>query len=423
MKTKNIRIPFWKIYTAVILFLVIGCSQKKEDRKLKDYPDPETNPTSPVMLSGDWFAHPHQIDFDHLPKIPSEHALVSDVTAEGVNHSSFSEAKSSGGVNQHSYLTFFNGKYWLMWSDGPGVEDRVGQVVKYATSGDGLQWSEPDFLTPYPEGSGPASEHYNTRSENGMRWISRGFWQRDGELLALAALDEAAGFFGPSLQLLAYKWNTESNSWEEKGLVYDNAINNFPPKLLPSGEWLMSRRAFDYKESGIEFLVGGVKGFDQWTSYPVTGSTVEMDPEEPYWWVLPDGKSLMALFRDNRRSGYLFRSFSTDNGLTWSNPVRTNFPDARSKFNGLRMSDGRYVLVSNPNPERRDPLALSISEDGMVFTKMGYLTGGRHIDYPHVIEQDGYLLIAFAGSVKQKIEVLKVKISDLDKLEMPPMKR
>jgi hypothetical protein len=77
------------------------------------------------------------------------------------------------------------------------------------------------------------------------------------------------------------------------------------------------------------------------------------------------------------------------------------------------------VLVSNPHPERRDPLTLSVSEDGMVFTKIGYLTGGRHIDYPHVIEHNGHLLIAFAGSVKQKIEVLKVKISDLDELEIP----
>ena len=57
----------------------------------------------------------------------------------------------------------------------------------------------------------------------------------------------------------------------------------------------------------------------------------------------------------------------------------------------------------------------------MVFTKMGYLTGGRHIDYPHVIEHDGHLLVAFAGSAKQKIEVLKIKISDLDKLEMPTL--
>jgi hypothetical protein len=57
--------------------------------------------------------------------------------------------------------------------------------------------------------------------------------------------------------------------------------------------------------------------------------------------------------------------------------VRTDFPDARSKFNGLRLSDGRYVLVSNPNPKKWDPMALSISDDGMVFNKMGYIVGGE----------------------------------------------
>jgi len=46
------------------------------------------------------------------------------------------------------------------------------------------------------------------------------------------------------------------------------------------------------------------------------------------------------------------------------------------------------------------------------------LVGCRHIDYPHVIEHDGYLFVAFAGSVKQKIEVLKINISDLDDLDM-----
>ncbi len=51
----------------------------------------------------------------------------------------------------------------------------------------------------------------------------------------------------------------------------------------------------------------------------------------------------MALFRDNRRSGYIYRSFSTDNGRIWSQPVQTDFPDARSKFHGVRMSDGRYA--------------------------------------------------------------------------------
>ena len=305
-----------------------------------------------------------------------------------------------------------------MWSDGPGVEDRVGQVVKYSTSPDGLNWEAPKYLTPYPEGSEPESPHYNTRTDEGLRWISRGFWEYKGDFLALASLDEAAGFFGPSLSLHAFKWNKESQSWEPHGVVMDNAINNFPPKKLPNGEWLMSRRSFDYVERGVDFMVGAEERFNQWEVYPVFGTSTHLEAEEPYWWILPDNKNLMALFRDNRKSGYLYRSFSTDNGRTWSSPVQTNFPDARSKFHGLRLQDGRYVLVSNSNYKKRDPLTLAISEDGMVFTKMGYLVGGRHIDYPHVLEHNGYLLIAFAGDAKQKIEVVKVKVSDLNKITM-----
>ena len=123
----------------------------------------------------------------------------------------------------------------------------------------------------------------------------------------------------------------------------------------------------------------------------------------------------MALFRDNRKSGYLYRSFSTDNGHTWSKPIQTNFPDATSKLNGVRLSDGRYVLISNANPRKRDPLTISVSDDGMVFNKMGSLIGGRHVDYPFVMEHDGYLLVAFAGD-KQSVEVLKIKVGDLASL-------
>jgi hypothetical protein len=53
----------------------------------------------------------------------------------------------------------------------------------------------------------------------------------------------------------------------------------------------------------------------------------------------------------------------------------------------------------------------------MVFTKMGYLVGGRQVDYPHVIEHDGYIYVAHA-SAKQTVEVHRIKISDLDNLQM-----
>ncbi len=379
-------------------------------------PHPASNPESPIMLSGPWLPeNPHQLDFAALPRVRSEHVVINDVAATGNDPAKLD--KSSGGVNQHNYLAHHDGQFWAMWSDGPGIEDRVGQRVKFATSPDGLKWSKPDFLTPIPPHSGPDSPHYGTRTVKGMRYISRGFWKRDGELLALASLDEAAGFFGRSLELRAFRFNKAAAAWEDAGLVFKNAINNFPPLKLRTGDWMMSRRMHDYKDTGVHFLVGGVKALDQWESFPVLGSASELKAEEPDWWILPDD-NLAAVFRDNRRRGFLYRAFSTDDGRTWSKPVKTNFPDATSKISGLRLSDGRYVLVSNPNPKKRDPLTLSISEDGLVFTKMLYLVGGRHIDYPHVIEHEGSLFIAFAGG-KQTVEVLKVKLADADAVKMP----
>lgn len=366
---------------------------------------PQPLPASPIMLSGAWLPEdPHQLDFHSLPRVPSEHAVINDVHA-------------AKGVNQHNYLAHYDGRFWAMWSDGPGIEDRVGQRVKFATSADGLKWSAPRYLTPIPPNSGPDSPHYGTRTDKGMRWIARGFWQRDGELLALAALDEAAGFFGPGLELRAFQWNKSAQAWTASVVVCNNAINNFPPLKLRTGDWMMSRRPFDYKKTGVQFLVGGRRALDQWESFPVLGTASELSAEEPDWWILPDHR-LTAVFRDNRRSGFLYRSISTDDGRTWTRPVKTNFPDATSKMSGLRLSDGRYVLVSNPNPKKRDPLTLSISTDGLVFSKMLYLVGGRHVDYPHVIEHDGCLLIAFAGG-KQSVEVLKVKLSDADAIAMP----
>jgi hypothetical protein len=307
-----------------------------------------------------------------------------------------------------------------MWSDGPEIEDRVGQVVKYATSRDGATWTEPKLMTGNPRGFGPDSPIYNTRKPEGFRYISRGFWVREGQLLALVSLDEAAGFFGPSLELRAFRWNRTTEKWDDIGVVQDNAINNFPPQRLPSGEWAMSRRKHDYEVSGVQFLIGGVTALDQWTSVPVVrgaGGDVALKAEEPIWWTLPDG-NIMALFRDNGPSRYLFRAFSVDNGRTWSRPVQTDFPDARSKLHGLRLKDGRYVLVSNANSKTRDPLTLALSRDGMVFDRLFYLVGGRHVDYPHVMEHDGHLYVAHSGG-KRSVEIQRVRIADLDTLKMP----
>ncbi len=75
----------------------------------------------------------------------------------------------------------------------------------------------------------------------------------------------------------------------------------------------------------------------------------------------------------------------------------------------------RALAGKLPVPPCRDPLTLAISKDGLGFTHLFQLVGGWHVDYPHIIEHDDYLLIAFSGA-KQTMEVLKVSLDDVDEL-------
>lgn len=88
-----------------------------------------------------------------------------------------------------------------------------------------------------------------------------------------------------------------------------------------------------------------------------------------------DGRLSMLLRADG--TGCLWRSDSSDRGLTWSDPVRTDIPNPGSKFRLFQLRDGRIVLLHNPcaltqHPNSKDyawcnrnPLSIWISGDGM----------------------------------------------------------
>ena len=364
------------------------------------------NTDNTLMLAGDWVPEdPHQIDYEKLPRVKAEHTIISDVRHHAGTR-----------VHQHAYLAHHDGRFWAMWSDGPGgprtgataeqhrnivpAHDMPGTRNSFATSQAGLHWSKPADLTGPPR-------------KKGFGWIARGLWERDGQLLALASHFNAPGYDGPGLSLEAFRWN--GMKWVAQGTVLDDSMNNFPPKRLPSGEWMMTRR--DHQRQ-VSVMIGGTKAFDDWRINPLATYDGNGRPEEPYWYVFPDEKTIVGLIRDNGGSKFLLRTFSRDNGKTWSKIHPTNFPDATSKFFVHRTSRGYYVMVSNSNPRRRDPLTLAISQDGLVFTKLFWLIGGRHVDYPHIIEHDGHLLITFSGA-KQTMEVMKVSLDELERLEMP----
>jgi hypothetical protein len=255
-------------------------------------------------------------------------------------------------------------------------------------------------------------------------YIARGFWLRDGELLALVAHFRGKGAFGVNkeLKLQAFVWNPADDAWSLKATLFHDAINNFPPQKLPSGEWLMTRRDSQFN---VFMLAGGVAALDDWESFPVVkrSEVPNFVPDEPFWWRLPDGR-LHGLFRDNGASGRLYQSFSSDDGRNWSRPTITNFPNARSKFFALQLSSGPWAMISNANPQLgRREMHLSLSEDGLTFTRMARLmipaAEDTTLQYPHAIERDGHLLIAFSRD-KNQTEVLKLPVAAIEQLLSTP---
>lgn len=406
MNYRKCAVTFVPVF--VLLLLSAGCGSKNSR-----YPHPDSNPSSAVMLDlpGVGIATSNLNVFE-LPELAGEHSIVT-------------KGDPQWHYRLHSYLAYFSNQYWCLWSHGPIVEDKPTQHIRYSTSKDGLVWTEPKVLV------GPSSQE-------GFRHIARGFWLRgDGELRALASHDEAlkngrTHFFGESLDLRSYLWNAAKGGWELEGIVFDDTINNFPPKRISTGDWMMTRRS---STRAITFLVGGRSSISDWTVVPYSIKDREdgLQPEEPFWYALPDG-NLVALARDNAKSGWLLRSFSIDNGNSWTSPVRTNFPDATSKFNVLKTSSGLFVLVNNANPERRNPLCLSVSKDGLVYRSLYRLpipdsiegvaweegssysnTKYESFQYPHIIEQNGALLITFSRK-KQTVEVVKIPLSEIESM-------
>src|SRR5690606_14259887 len=87
----------------LIALVLCACSPKSqetsEDNGSLTGDALQVSASESLMLSGDWVPdNPHEIDFDNLPVVPSEHAIVSDVRdADGKR------------VNQHNYLVYFDG--------------------------------------------------------------------------------------------------------------------------------------------------------------------------------------------------------------------------------------------------------------------------------------------------------------------------
>lgn len=323
--------------------------------------------------------------------------------------------------NHHACITHFSGRYFAAFSSGPMNEDSPGQMIRVATSDDGLAWSDPAIVTPatvrYASGPGVP------------RWSCGGFWQRGDELYLLATLYSSAryvdgertpGVCWEDLRTEALRW--DGSAWQPAGLMLDDAYSNEAPRPLGDGRYLwMVEDAFHNAIAAV----GGAEGFDRWQRVVLADRKDGWRLTEPSWFRGGDGR-IRVLLRDDGGSRRLWLCESRDEGASFDTPRATDLTDAQSKFHALPLGDGRVGLLSNPagDDTKRKLLTLAVSGDGEVFDAMHTVRydeqaasrlAGMHkaagFQYPHGMVHDGRLWAIYSVN-KENIELSVIPLED-----------
>lgn len=121
---------------------------------------------------------------------------------------------------------------------------------------------------------------------------------------------------------------------------------------------------------------------------------------EPRGIELNDG-SITLLLRAEC-AGFLWRSDSYDNGMTWTPAYQTSIPNPSALIDVIRLPDGRIALIHNPSGKvgqfsPRTPLSLWISNDEMKTSsfKADFFTSQDQFAYPNALIFQNKLVFAF----------------------------
>ena len=85
-----------------------------------------------------------------------------------------------------------------------------------------------------------------------------------------------------------------------------------------------------------------------WSTPVIAADGHQLDgklPCEPYVFRAPEGDELCCIMRENKRTGTSLMMFSRDEGKTWSKPVDTPWGLTGDRHHGIRLPDGRLVIV------------------------------------------------------------------------------
>lgn len=297
---------------------------------------------------------------------------------EMTRHSVFKTATDLGTYNHHPNIVQWRGEYWFAWDNCMVNEEWPGQRTFIAHSPDGMNWSERILVADGDAGCGML------RNLGGL--YARGdtlyaFIQEKWDL-AHATAPGMSVHDNTKVSVRNDLWaSRDGRTWELAKKQYVDTRWMFEnPRLTREGR-LLSPMTDHQGRPGVLLWPG---------DDPRTEPEIILQPwhgnEGNYFaghdegifcygeatWYTDDDHRIWMYWRDESASTYLGLTLSEDGGRTWTEVMRTNFPDSGSRTFAGRLSDGRFYQVGNSTRVHMDRnfFALSLSDDGATFGKM-----------------------------------------------------
>ena len=258
----------------------------------------------------------------------------------------------------------------LILTGGP-KEPANDNVVKIMRSeDDGKTWSEPEILFQHGERACWATEIF-TECETPFAFVQTYYapsTYREIQSHISYCSNDGKTWSEP----VSLPCNVQSCSVRQ-GITMSNGEILFPVY------WQESRKGFDWTESknGNEwmFTTGVIITSDNGKTFYGYGRIALPDAHmwEPNAVEIENGHIIMYIRYSGANAGYLYISESFDYGRTWSDPKKTDIPNADTKVRLVKIN-GTIVMINNFTSktgwENRTHLAIATSKDGKNFTKI-----------------------------------------------------
>ncbi|WP_127571487.1 hypothetical protein [Paenibacillus xylaniclasticus] len=293
------------------------------------------------------------------------------------------ERTGAGGWTFHHnpLLAYWNHMFLLQYITCPVEENRPPSQTMLIRSHNGIDWTEPVTLFPpypiviegvYRDEAGRAADagsfammhqrtgFYTTQAE---RMLCLGFYgitprpevmPNDGKGIGRVVRElYRDGRLGP---IYFIRYNRHAG-WNETNTSYPHYTESDDKGFIEACEELLADRLAtlawweeDRSQDGMYTLV---------------------NVKAPVHYQLPSGKVVVF-------GKWSQVAVSDDDGMSWNGPrTETSIVMAGSKLWAQRLRNGKYIAAYNPNPsnEQRWPLAISVSDDGLVFRGIDLLCG------------------------------------------------